>query len=766
MKRWATLGAFLLVLVASIPVWARGGGGCFLPDSRIQKADGMEIPISTVRRGDELLAISTEGRTVHTKVRSVIRHKVDEYVLLKTDRQTLRVTAEHPFYTGNGTFRTLEVLKQGDTIVAWDGQALSQQRIVSLEKVRERVRVFNLQTDYPNTFFVGGIAVHNKGGGCFPAGTLIRTPSGQIPIEALSAGDAVQAAAPDGRIVAAGIEKYFATRGRVISIRADRFLLRATPDHPVAIPGGTFIEAGKLRAGHTVLVLNEGLIRPAVVIETSTQGPEEMVYNLSVSAPHTFLAANFVVHNKGGSSGRSGSSRSSSSSSSGRSRSRSSGSCDCKSCCEGKSTMACCKSCDCTAGDYTGLIFFFIFSAMAVIFVVIKKRQSKSENLDYLYSPSSVAAKTGKTQKLLEFLSRQDASVSLTQLRDLSEATFRKLQACWEKRDYGPMKPLLMEALFVQHVAQLRGLSGNHEINKIESLQVERVDIVNVRYTEKADQREFTALITASARDFYVDDRTDKYLRGDKKPARFQEFWTFQRTGEKWLLREIEQAGESDILKDENYVEMLTDQTVQGIYAEKAEDESKAGPWIEKGAEEKAMRIERLLNFLVKTDKLWSRPHMLERARQVFLNVFLAQESGDPDQAPKADLFGDAFESLREQIRKRQMEGIRIEYRNLCVRKAELILVKNYSDPAKDDFTVRISAHAQKIVRKGSQVLSEQQYVTPFDEYWTFGRMDNAWKLKEVLPSARGEKMLAQENVDEDSSSGQVQWYYRQTRAA
>jgi predicted lipid-binding transport protein (Tim44 family) len=354
----------------------------------------------------------------------------------------------------------------------------------------------------------------------------------------------------------------------------------------------------------------------------------------------------------------------------------------------------------------------------------------------------------------------------LTQLRDLSEATFRTLQACWEKREYGPMKPLLMEALFVQHVAQLRGLSGNHEINRIESLQVERVDIVNVRYTEKPDQREFTALITASARDFYVDDRTDKYLRGDKEPARFQEFWTFQRAGEKWLLREIEQAGESDILKDENYVEMMTDQTIQGIYAEKAGDESKAGPWIEKGAEEKERRIERLLNFLVKTDKLWSRSHMLERARQVFLNVFLAQESGDPDQAPKADLFGDVSADLREQIRKRQMEGIRIEYRNLCVRKAELILVKNFTDPAKDDYTVRISAHAQKIVSKGSQVLSEQQYVSPFEEYWTFGRMDNAWKLKEVLPSARGEKMLAQENVDEDSSAGQVQWYYRQPRAA
>ena len=75
------------------------------------------------------------------------------------------------------------------------------------------------------------------------------------------------------------------------------------------------------------------------------------------------------------------------------------------------------------------------------------------------------------------------------------------------------------------------------------------------------------------------------------------------------------------------------------------------------------------------------------------------------------------------------------------MRKAELILVRNFSDRTKDEFTVRISAHAQKIVRKGDRVLSEQPYVTPFEEYWTFGRLDEQWKLKEVLPPARGREI-------------------------
>jgi predicted lipid-binding transport protein (Tim44 family) len=366
---------------------------------------------------------------------------------------------------------------------------------------------------------------------------------------------------------------------------------------------------------------------------------------------------------------------------------------------------------------------------------------------------------------LLAFLSQQDSSVSPEDLRKLTESTFRKLQECWQARKYSPMQPLLMPDLFTQHTVQLQGLARNHEINRIENLQVEHIDLVNVRYTEKPDQREFTALITASARDYYVDDRTKKFLRGDEAPARFQEFWTFQRVGDRWLLREVEQSGESDILKDENFAEMLTDDTLRGIYGEGSEKKGKAGPWLEKETGKKATRIERMLNFLIQTDKLWNRNQMLERARQVFLSVYLARESGDPGRVPVEDLFPAIAEGLRAQIRQWQDQGLKVEYRNLCVRKAELILVRNFADPTKDEFTARISAHAQRIVHKEDQIRSEQQYVTAFEEYWTFGRLDNQWKLKEVLPPALGKKKLAEENVDEDSSQSQLQWYYRQTRA-
>ncbi|MFA6294345.1 MAG: Hint domain-containing protein, partial [Victivallales bacterium] len=141
--------------------------GCFLPDTMIGKSDGTEAPISTIRKGDTLLSFKSDGEIMEAKVREILTHNVDEYLILKTDRMLLRVTLEHPFYVGNGTFKTLEALKIGDFIFAFDGKGLSSQKIEEVSKVKENVVVYNLQTDAPNTYFANGVAVHKKGGGGF-----------------------------------------------------------------------------------------------------------------------------------------------------------------------------------------------------------------------------------------------------------------------------------------------------------------------------------------------------------------------------------------------------------------------------------------------------------------------------------------------------------------------------------------------------------------------------------------------------------------------
>jgi predicted lipid-binding transport protein (Tim44 family)/uncharacterized membrane protein YgcG len=625
--------------------------GCFLPDTPILKADGTSAPLRDIRAGDQVLAFTPDGKIVHAAVRGVLTHEVDEYAIVTTERVVLRVTLDHPFYVGDGTFRTLAALRPGDRVIAYDGTGLSPQGIIEVRVIRQRTRVYNLQTDAPHTFFASGIAVHNKGGGGggFGGGGGWHGGGGGH-----SGG------------------------GTPIQISLTEFLL--------ATLGGGLL-GGILRGS---LRRRQGLVRQGLI-----------------GGGLGALAGPFALF------------------------------------------------CHWLPG-----LCIALFLALSV---GVKNR--RDEDLDYLYSPREIAQKTRKTRKLLEFLARQDAMMEPETLHRLVEATFLKLQECWQDRDYAPMKPLLMPDLFAQHTAQLQGMVRDHEINRIEDAQVERIDLVNVRYTDKPDHREFTALVTAQARDYYVDDRTGSFLRGDRMPARFQEFWTFHRQGNAWLLRDIEQSRESDVLKEENYVEQFTDPQVQAVYQEAAGEEGPAGPWLEKQVATKTGRIDRLLNFLVQTDKIWDQEKMRLRARQVFTAVYLAQEAGNPEAVPSADLFPEVAASLRQKIEAQQARGSHVEYRNLCIRKAELILVRNFANNSADEFTARIRAHAQRIVRRGGTVISADEYVVPFEEYWTFGRQENQWKLKEVLPPARGERAVAQENVDEESSAGQLQWYYGQTRA-
>ena len=709
--------------------------GCFLPDTPILLADGTEIPISAVRPGAELLAFTTGGEIVHTTVRRIITYDVNEYVVVRTEQMTLRVTREHPFYVGNGTFKTLEALKTGDAIFVLSGDGLQEQRITGLATVTAPTRVYNLQTDRPNTYFANGVAVHNKGGGCFPAGTRIRTPRGDLAIETLQPGDEIFGVDAGGAEITTTVEFVEATQSALWTIETSQGVLQTTAEHPLLSAGGNFLAAGELKPGARIVVWNHGQTEPALIRQITASTNRQLVYNLRVGPPHTFIADGFVVHNKGGGGFGGGGFHGGSYGGSGN-------------------------------GDPTAVFLIVgIFIVILVVSLIANKKHEKDEDLDYLYSRSEIEAKSVKTRKLLEFLARVDETMAPAKLEEQALATFAKLQECWQARSYEPMKDLMMPDLYAEHCSQLNGMIHNHEINRMDGLRVEHVDIVNVRYPEKENEREYTALFTAVARDYYLDDRTQEFLRGDQLPAHFQEFWTFHRQDGAWRLREIDQTRESDALKEENFFEQFTDLGRDQVYGDQAGKAGPAGPGLEKDTETKDTRTERLLNFLVQTDKLWDRQAMLERARQVFLHVTLAREQGDPAAIPAAELFPDVAKSLQGELIRLGSQGTKLEFRNLCVRKVDLILVRNFADNTRDEFTVRISAHAQRAVRRNNLLISQDPYVAPWTEYWTFGRLDNEWKLKTVEPPAHGEEMTRAENVDQDSSSQQLQWYYQQTRA-
>jgi len=107
---------------------------------------------------------------------------------------------------------------------------------------------------------------------------------------------------------------------------------------------------------------------------------------------------------------------------------------------------------------------------------------------------------------------------------------------------------------------------------------------------------------------------------------------------------------------------------------------------------------------------------------------------------------------------------VAIEYRNLCVRKAELILIRNFSDRTKMSSPCGSAPMPRRIVRKGDRVLSEQALCHLSKSTGLLPAGGTVEAERGSCPGPRG-KVDCRENVDEDSSPDQLKWYYRQTRA-
>jgi predicted lipid-binding transport protein (Tim44 family) len=732
----AIVAAALLVAIVSSTAFGRGGGGCLEQGTPVLTPSG-SVAVEDLRPGDSVFSCTDKGIVI-ARVRAVVDVAAETYCEITAGDRVLRLTAEHPVATAAGVFRIASSLRPGDRVLLADQNGVAWGVVDSVRQVPARNRAYNLLVSPGGTYLARGILVHNKG--CFLPETLVRREDGsEVPISSVRVEDSLLAFTLAGEAVSARVRSVLThevDEYRVVT--TPRITVHVSAEHPFYVGNSTFKTVESLKIGDHIFAFDDRGLSAEPIESIATVHKKVLVYNLQTDAPNTFLANGFLVHNKGGGFGGGG------------------------------------------FGGYHGggyhggysgssdaTVIYITLGVLALVCLgnLAVRGQKSSENLDFVYGSSQVARKSDKTMKLLEFLARQDPTVAPDALRRQAETTFMKLQECWTARNYEPMRPLLMPDLFQDHSQQLAGMVRQHEINVIGDLRVDRIDLVNVRYTFKEEQREFTALITATACDYYIDDRTSRRLRGDTKPEQFQEFWTFQFHNKQWLLREIEQTRESDVLKEENFFEQFTDTGVAQIYGKEAAKEGQAGPWLEKGVQTKQTRIERMLNFLAQTDTLWDRQTMTETARRIFLEMMAAREADDPASMPEGDLFPELAAHLKEEIARDRAQGVVREFRNLCVRKVELVLIRNFSDNARDEFVARVRAHAQRILRRNGRVSCQDEDVVPFEQYLTLGRLDQRWKLKEILSDEAGQAAVKEENLDQESSPEQVQWYYQHTRA-
>jgi hypothetical protein len=641
-----------------------------------------EIPIEKLRAGDQILTHSLTKGQVTSKVISVTKTASSEWV----DAATL----EHPFETSRGTFAAAEKLIPGKDRLLEARELLHPIEILDSRLHHDENRNFyNLITTWPNTFIAGGFLVHNKG--CFLPETPILLADGtSLPISEVKPGMRVEAFTSQGEKTAATVKDVYRIRseGYYELKTAEGNSVRVTAEHPFYVGDGRFRTVETLKKGDSVYLF-DGPFHLEEIDSLTWHSESVDAYNLHTDFPNTFIANHFAVHNKGGGGGGGGFHGS------GGSRGYYYGGHRYNSCSDvpDPTDRARCKRSDWM--DYFVFSVFAIFLFLPMVAVSFSKK--KQDVLNYRVPKAKYEAKAKATEKLLTELSQADPAFEINQLKSTVSTAFLTLQKCWQARNYEQMSPFASPAMAANHQHQIESMRRNHEINCIENVNINEIRFVHLQHLPDQNLNTFTAVIEATAKDFYVNDQTQAFIRGDASPEPFQEFWRFQRLQDRWLLTDIEQAAETHALTEHN--------SVRGT--------ASPSPVVPSD------KISRIIFDLEKSDPMWNLTQMKEKARADSLAIFFCLES----QATEM-LSGRATEAMIAEIQKEieQMRGRleSVEFRNICARQMIITIARkaNGSNPAL--FAARVSMHAQRRVLKSGSPILQDSDVVPFDVVLTY----------------------------------------------
>lgn len=123
---------------------------------------------------------------------------------------------------------------------------------------------------------------------------------------------------------------------------------------------------------------------------------------------------------------------------------------------------------------------------------------------------------------------------------EIASDVFFQVQAGWMRRDVDSYKHLLGDQLASEYVAQFDEMKREGRINKLESIAVRTIDVVEAGSDGREDF--VTVRFVASLLDYTVDDKSGEILEGsNSQPVKFEEDWTWARPvgTDNWKLEGI-----------------------------------------------------------------------------------------------------------------------------------------------------------------------------------------------------------------------------------
>lgn len=134
--------------------------------------------------------------------------------------------------------------------------------------------------------------------GCFPAGTLVVTPSGLREIQTIRKSEMVTLVTAEGTTITGSVEDLFTAPNRLIEVRTDGGTATTTDTQPLCRTTGGFALAGDLKPGDTIWRWENGERKSVTVKQVSSPAREADVFNLVVGKDKVFIAGGFLARGK------------------------------------------------------------------------------------------------------------------------------------------------------------------------------------------------------------------------------------------------------------------------------------------------------------------------------------------------------------------------------------------------------------------------------------------------------------------------------------
>jgi hypothetical protein len=152
------------------------------------------------------------------------------------------------------------------------------------------------------------------------------------------------------------------------------------------------------------------------------------------------------------------------------------------------------------------------------------------------------------TKAALKFLGKTDDWWDPKLMAEFARAAFLTVKEGITDRATKKLARRLTDKCLEEIQAEVRKLKKKGELHVLDKMQIEDVQMVHFEAPAGKTNHTFTALISASSRDFFKDDKSGELLRGNKKLYEYQEFWRFRRTKDMWLVERIRPAGDMDMV--------------------------------------------------------------------------------------------------------------------------------------------------------------------------------------------------------------------------